>query len=188
MTIWFRCIVVTILLLLISLPAWAQGVHSDLGGAAPLSDVSGAATQSDQALLQSDETQIRMNDIAAALASALREGTLGASVVGGAEPMAVSPGLADLFLAPSRSETQEASETFVAALTAEGIPAEQARGLAAAMAGLLEDETVDLPQLRPSLAAFNAVIDAAPTPALAAPPVEITAARAVLTALLDGAE
>lgn len=187
MTTWFRCIVVVFLLLLLSVPAWAQSVHSDLGGAAPLSDVSGVAAQSDQAFLQSDEAQIRMNDMAAALASALREGALGASVMGGSEPLAVSPGLADLFLVPSRTAKRDARTAFVDALTDQGIPEAHAQALGAATAALLEDETVDPAQLRSALGAFNAVIDAAPTPALAQPPVEIVAVRAVLMALLDAA-
>jgi len=187
MTTWFRYIVVAVLFSLLSVPAWAQSVHSDLGGSAPLSDVSGVAAQSDQALLQSDEAQIRMNDVAAALASALREGTLGASVMGGSEPLAVSPRLANLFLASSRTAKRDARTSFVAALTARGIPAEHAQALGAATGALLEEDTVDPAQFRSALGAFNAVIDAAPAPVLAQPPVEIVAVRGVLMALLDGA-
>src|SRR6056297_2522692 len=79
-------------------PAYAQ---SDNSGAYPQSDVSGNLTQSDLAAFQSDETRIRMNDVAATLAEALQKGTLGASVVSGTQPLPVPPAVSDLFVAPS---------------------------------------------------------------------------------------
>jgi hypothetical protein len=181
----------TLLLFVVSLvaagPVAAQSQQSDGAGAVPLSDGSGALVQSDQAFVQSDEVQIRMNDIASTLADALREGTLGSSVTQVPQPVAVSRAVTNLLLAPSRDARRTAEQAFADLLTAMDVPAAQANALAATTSGLLKDGSVQIDQVGPALTAFNAVVDAAPPSFLAAPPAEFVAVRVVLMALLDGA-
>jgi hypothetical protein len=165
-------------------PAHAQ---SDNSGAYPQSDVSGNLTQSDLAFFQSDEARIRMNDVATTLAEALQEGTLGASVVSGSQPLSVSPAVSDLFLASSRRDKAAATHAVANALTAQGLPQAPATRLANAVAGLLNDGTASPAQTLDALDAFNAAVDAAPAPFLVQPPSEFLVVRSVLTALMEGA-
>ena len=171
------------LLIAAGAPAWAQ---SDVSGSLPASDVSGILTQSDRMAFASDEVRIRMADVAARLARALRGGTLSGGVAGLGQPLTVPSGTADLLLASSRAERREAAGPFAAVLTEQGVPARQARALARASAGLLAGDSIDPETLLPALHAFNAVVDVAPTPVLARPPQEIVVLRSVLLTLLDG--
>lgn len=168
---------ILVFLLVGGFPAWAQ---SDVSGSLPASDVSGILTQSDQMAFASDEVRIRMADVAARLARALRGGTLSG------QPLTVPSGTADLLLASSRAERREAAGPFSAVLTEQGVPARQARALARASAGLLAGDSIDPETLLPALHAFNAVVDVAPTPFLARPPQEVVVVRSVLLTLLDG--
>lgn len=180
----------TLLLFVVSLvaagPAAAQSQQSDGAGAVPLSDGSGALVQSDQAFVQSDEVQIRMNDIASTLADALQDGTLGPSVTQTSQSVAVSRPLSDLLLAPSRDARRAAEQAFADLLTAMDVPAAEATALVEATAGLLKGGSVQVDQFGPALIAFNAVVNVAPPSFLATPPAEFVAVRAVLMALLDG--
>lgn len=174
---------ILVFLLVGGFPAWAQ---SDVSGSLPASDVSGILTQSDQMAFASDEVRIRMADVAARLARALRGGTLSGGVAGLGQPLTVPSGTADLLLASSRAERREAAGPFSAVLTEQGVPARQARALARASAGLLAGDSIDPETLLPALHAFNAVVDVAPTPFLARPPQEVVVVRSVLLTLLDG--
>jgi len=183
------CCLRTFVLVFVSLliaagaPAWAQ---SDVSGTLPASDASGGLTQSDQMAFASDEVRIRMADVAARLARALRNGTLSGGVAGLGQPLTVPSGTADLLLASSRTERRKATGPFVTILTEQGVPTRPARALARASAGLLEGDTIDPDTLLPALHAFNAVVDVAPPPFLARPPQEVVVVRSVLLTLLDG--
>lgn len=185
MTLRSRFLGLAVCFLLLAGPAAAQS-QSDVAGAVPMSDVSGTRAQSDPMVFQSDEARIRLADVAAALGRALRTGTLPASVSGTGQPAAVPGGVADLFLAASRAERRAAARQVAETLTAGGLPAAEATALARATAGLLEDGGIRVERFLPALRAFNAVVDAAPAPALARPPAEFVVVRAVLTTLLDG--
>lgn len=164
-------------------PAHAQQAQgTDVTGSA--SDVSGTLTQSDAYLFQSDESRIRMNDIAASLSEALREGRLGGSVAAG-PPMSVSSELAALFVADARPDA-DAAQMLVDALTERGLTAPEARALAESVAGLLNDGTTSPEAFLAAVEAFNAAVDVAPADFLVYPPHEILVVRAVLMALLDG--
>jgi len=164
-------------------PAWGQ---SDVSGSLPASDASGVLTQSDPMAFAPDEVRIRMADVAARLARALRTGTLSGGRAGMGRSVTVPPGTADLLLASSRAERRAATDPFVAILTEQGVPTQPARALARATAGLLKADTVDPENVLPALHAFNAVVDVAPAPFLARPPQEVVVVRSVLLALLDG--
>jgi len=164
-------------------PAWAQ---SDVSGSLPGSDVSGGLTQSDPMAFASDEVRIRMADVAARLATALREGTLSGGGAGMGRSLTVPSGTADLLLASSRAERRAAARPFVGLLTEQGVPARPARALARGAAGLLAGDSIDPETLLPALHAFNAVVDVAPTSVLAQPPQDIVVLRSVLLSLLDG--
>jgi hypothetical protein len=179
-----RILVPILVSLLVGGPsAWAQ---SDVSGSLPGSDVSGILTQSDQLAFASDEVRIRMADVAARLATALREGTLSGGVAGMGRAVTVPSGTTDLLLASSRAERRAAAHSLVDVLTGQGVPARQARDLARATAGLLEGGTIDPETILPALHAFNAVVEGAPTSVLAQPPQEIVVLRSVLLSLLDG--
>ena len=170
---------------LIVTPLYAQS-NSDVSGAVPASDVSGNLTQSDLFYFQSDESKIRMAEVSASLARALREGTLGASVTS-VGPMEISESTAALFLAESRKDRRLNAETFAESLMAAGIPSSEARSLATEVAGVLEGETVDSDRFAAALLAFNEVVDVAPKSFLTAPPTSFVVVRIVLTTLLDAA-
>jgi hypothetical protein len=185
MSLRFRIVVLAAVGLLAIGPAYAQvqTQASDVSG--PSSDVSGNLTQSDVYLFQTDESRIRMADAAAALIQALQRGTLGESVVSGGTPMPISPEVAGLFLASSRTDVRAASPSVVTALTDQGLPRAEAVALARAAAGLLKDETVSPAQFLEAVEAFNAAVGVAPAGFLAQPPSEFVVVRAVLMALLD---
>jgi len=165
-------------------PVHAQQTSgSDVTGSS--SDVSGNLTQSDIYLFQTDEARIRMSDVAASLTLALRGGTLDESVVG--QPLAVSPAMADLFLAASKTEKRAATTPFADALTAQGLPRSDAALLASSIAGLLEGGTITPDRFLAAVEAVNAAVDVAPAGFLAQPPHDFIVARSVLMALLEGA-
>jgi hypothetical protein len=166
-------------------PAYAQQAQgTDVTGSS--SDVSGTLTQSDAYLFQTDESRIRMADVAASLTDALRNGRLDQSVVGG-RSMTVSPETAALFLADSEAEKEAAIQHVTAALTEKGLPLGDARALAERMAGLLTERAAPADAFLAAVNAFNNAVDAAPAGFLVEPPSEFTVARAVLLALLEGA-
>jgi len=183
------CCLRTFVLVFVSLlivggaPAWGQ---SDVSGSLPASDASGVLTQSDQMAFAPDEVRIRMADVAARLAQALRTGTLSGGGAGMGRSVTVSPGTADLLLASSRAERRAAAGPFASILTEQGVPARPAWALARASAGLLAGDSIDPETLLPALHAFNAVVEGAPTSFLAQPPQEVVVLRAVLLSLLDG--
>lgn len=159
--------------------------NSDSGGALPMSDASGGLTQSDLAYFQSDDAQVRLDDVAESLAQALRSGTLGASVVEGRQSMSVPPAVADVIAPASDQEAERRSQSFGNDLRAQGLPQAEATVLAEAVSGLLEGGSVDSDQLVRALTAFNEAVDAAPPGFLAQPPHEFLVVRAVLSALLQ---
>lgn len=166
-------------------PAYAQQAQgTDVTGTS--SDVSGNLTQSDSYLFQTDESRIRMNDVAASLTEALRGGRLDQSVAGG-QPMTVAPQVADLLLAPTREARRAAAQQFVDALIKSGLPRADARLLADGVGGLLENGTVSPSAFLSAVEAFNKAVNRAPARFLAQPPQEFTVTRAILKALLEGA-
>jgi hypothetical protein len=179
----FLAPVLVSLLLAGSGPAYAQ---SDVTGPVPASDVSGTLTQGDLVVFQSDEARIRMADVAAPLAQALRGGALPAEITGSEQPVAVPAGVADLLLASSRREGRADAQKLTDALTAQGVPSAPAAALARATRGLLAADQVAPKQFVAALHAFNAVVDGAPAPMLARPPQEFVVVRTVLMALLPG--
>lgn len=186
MGFYSRVLVPALLFLLATGPALAQRTAgaSDVSGALPMSDASGALSQSNQMVFQSDEARIRMADVASILAQALREGSLGASLTG-KEPMAVPDGTAPLLLASSSAERRQAVQQMTETMTTHGLPKESASAFVDAVAGILEGETVSSEQFLSALRTFNAAVDAAPASFLARPPQEFVVARTVLTILLD---
>jgi hypothetical protein len=163
-------------------PAHAQQAQgTDVTGSS--SDVSGTLTQSDTYLFQSDESRIRMNDIAASLSEALQGGRLGESVVDG-QPMPVPSELTTVLVAASRPDA--ATRSFVAALTERGLAPPTARALAESVTGLLNGGTISPVAFSGAVEAFNAAVDGAPMDFLVSPPREFLVVRAVLMTLLDG--
>jgi hypothetical protein len=185
MTIRLRVLapVLAFLLLAAGGSAYAQ---SDVSGPVPASDVSGTLVQGDQVVFQSDEARIRMTELAAALAQALRAGALPADMAGGEQSVAVPAAVADLLLASSRREGRAAAQRLTEALTTQGVPSAPATALARATRSLLADDRVAPKQFVEALRAYNAVVDAAPASVLARPPQELVVVRAVLMALLPG--
>ena len=160
----------------------AQG--TDVTGSS--SDVSGTLTQSDAYLFQTDESRIRMADVAASLTEALRSGRLDESVVDG-QPRTVSPEIVNLFLADSEADQRAAVQHFTDVLRTKGLPRGEARTLAERTAGLLADDTTSPDAFLAAINAFNGAVAAAPAGFLVQPPAEFTVVRAVLLALLEGA-
>lgn len=181
-----RLLVIVAVGLLVVGPVLAQkSPNSDGSGALPMSDASGGLTQSDLVYFQSDDAQVRLNDVAESLAQALRSGTLGASVVEGRQSMSVPPAVADVIAPASDQEAERRSQSFGIDLRAQGLPQAEATVLAEAVAGLLEGGTVVPDQLVRALTAFNEAVDAAPPGFLAQPPHEFLVVRAVLSTLLQ---
>ena len=185
MTLRSRLLGLALSSLLVAGPAAAQS-HSDVAGAVPMSDVSGTVAQGDQVVFQSDDARIRMAELAAALAQALRAGALPAGMAGGGPSVAVPAGVADLLLASSRREGRAAVQQFTGALTAQGVPSAPATALARATTGLLATDQVAPAQFLGALRAYNVVVDAAPAPVLAQPPRALVVVRTVLLTLLPG--
>lgn len=180
-----RLLVIVAVGLLAVSPVLAQkSPNSDGSGALPMSDASGGITQSDLVYFQSDDAQVRLNDVAESLAQALRSGTLGASVAEGGQSLSVPPAVATL-VASAPEEDAVRSRPFVDGLRAQGLPRTEASALAESVAGLLEGGTVAPDQLLQALTAFNEAVDAAPPGFLAQPPHEFLVVRAVLTTLLQ---
>jgi hypothetical protein len=168
-------------------PAQAQ---TDNGGNTPatVSDQSGASvTNSDAVFFQSDEAQIRMNDVASSLTQALQRGRLGPSVVGRNQSVTVPSAVSELFFASSREDVAATTQQFLDVLTAKDLPKKEAKALARSVAGLLDGSTVSISQFRGALEAYNAAVNTAPVGFLVQPPHEFIVVRAVLTALLEGA-
>jgi hypothetical protein len=171
--------------LLVIGPAHAQQAQgTDVTGTS--SDVSGTLTQSDAYLFQTDESRIRMNDVAASLSDALRSGRLDESVAG-SRPMTVSAPTAALILSGSKAEKTAAAQQFAEVLTERGLAPADARLLAEKVAGLLDEGTVTPDAFLAAVEAFNAAVDVAPPGFLTQPPQEFIVVRAVLMALLEGA-
>lgn len=179
------------MLLLTVGPAHAQRAQaSETSGhtAAIASDKSGASvTNSESIFFQSDEAQIRMNDVASTLLQALRRGHFGSSVVRSPQPIPVSPMMANLLAASSRRDVSAARRHFTRALTTANLPLEESEALAQAAAGLLNEGTASALQVQEALNAYNAAVDTAPANFLVEPPQEFILVRAVLVALLEGA-
>ena len=188
MRLFSRVFLSAVATLLLIAPAQAQrsGQSSDVAGVMPQSDGSGALTQSDLIVFQSDESRIRLNDIAGRLSTALQEGRLGRSVATVDAPLMVPSTLTDLFLGSSHGSAKPAARDVVRILVARGLSSGDATRLGRAVAGLLHDGTVDPKQVHDALRAYNQTVERAPAPFLGNPPTEFLVVRAVLTSLLHG--
>jgi len=185
MKIRVRVLVSFVLSLVLAGPAWAQG-NSDVSGAVPMSDVSGSLSQSDLFSFQSDESRLRMGDVATGLVQGLRTGMLRPGMTGMEQTVVVPGTVVPLFLGSTREEARTAAQQLTDVLVAEGIPTVEATALARSAAGLLAEEGVVNPdRFLTTLHAFNAVVEAAPSSFLAQPPQAFVVVRAVLTTLLD---
>jgi len=185
MTLRDRVLVWGVASLLAIGPVHAQQAQAtDVAGSS--SDVSGTLTQSDAYLFQTDESRIRMADVAASLTEALRSGRLDESVVNG-QPRTVSPEVVNLLLAPSTADKQAAVQHFTEVLREKGLPRSEARILADRTAGLLADGIASPDAFLAAVNAFNKTVATAPAGFLVQPPSEFTVVRAVLLALLEGA-
>ena len=158
-----------------------QAQNSDGGAAAVLSDQSGSlVTQSDVVFFQSDEAQVRMNDVATALMESLQRGVIGNEVI-------VPTSVTNLLTAGSEDAAEVHAQLFINALVQQGLREKQARSLAQSAASLLGDGTVHSEQFVKAVQAYNAAVEAAPHRFLAQPPTEFVVVRTVLMNLIQGA-
>ncbi|WP_434974314.1 hypothetical protein [Longibacter sp.] len=159
------------------------GSGSDVSG----SDVAGALSQSSrlaQASFASDAVQQRVNAVAASLVQQLQSGSLlTASASMHVAPTTLAPALRNLLLEPNPEA--EVMGAVSSELQAHGVSEAHASGLAAAVAGLLDGQTVEAPDLMTAVTAFNDLVDAAPASVLLDPPDVFVVVRDVLGSLLD---